>query len=346
MMVSMIQSISPDSDQASSWPGTGISCRTAAPDSWLAPGHPNRVAPRKRPFHTIIPGFVTRDGEPVMTLGLMGGSMQPQGHTQLMVRMPTTARIRSGSGCSRFRIIAGCRSLSNRESRPERSAHWPGKAIRFVSVQAEESGFGCQPAHPSLSGGYAAARTPARQPRRRLLIPGWETDNPWCGQSRTVISHAMRTSTTAPSVRARSANSAEIPADHRCLPVRKGRLPGRAAVHRKKPAGSVHQHRFFLPRRPRHPQRELDQLIDWGHRFFELPPEQKMKLHIGRSNSGQGYVTPGGRDAVANPDKAADLKERFIMSARSFRASQSRAVSMPANRGGPTRASCPVSRNL
>ena len=53
----------------------------------LDPAHPNAYEPGKRPFHTIIPAFVKKDGAPFMTLGLMGGGMQPQGHVQVLINM-------------------------------------------------------------------------------------------------------------------------------------------------------------------------------------------------------------------------------------------------------------------
>jgi len=53
----------------------------------LDPAHPNAYEPGKRPFHTIIPAFVKKDGTPFMTLGLMGGGMQPQGHVQVLINM-------------------------------------------------------------------------------------------------------------------------------------------------------------------------------------------------------------------------------------------------------------------
>jgi gamma-glutamyltranspeptidase / glutathione hydrolase len=87
MMVSFIQSNFSGFGSGVVVPGTGISLQNRGSGFKTKPDHANVVAPRKRPFHTIIPGFVTRNGQPLMSFGVMGGSMQAQGHMQVMSRL-------------------------------------------------------------------------------------------------------------------------------------------------------------------------------------------------------------------------------------------------------------------
>ncbi|MBO1113446.1 gamma-glutamyltransferase [Bordetella petrii] len=87
MMISFIQSNYMGFGSGVVVPGTGISLQNRGVGFSMDPKSPNVVDGGKRPFHTIIPGFLTRGGKPVMSFGVMGGDMQPQGHLQTVVRM-------------------------------------------------------------------------------------------------------------------------------------------------------------------------------------------------------------------------------------------------------------------
>ncbi|HEV7373065.1 gamma-glutamyltransferase family protein, partial [Arenibaculum sp.] len=108
MMVSYIQSNYNGFGSGVVVPGTGISLQNRGAGFTLEPGYPNRVGPAKRPFHTIIPGFLMRDGEPLMSFGLMGGPMQAQGHLQMVLRTQAWGQNpQTASDAPRWRVVKG-----------------------------------------------------------------------------------------------------------------------------------------------------------------------------------------------------------------------------------------------
>jgi gamma-glutamyltranspeptidase/glutathione hydrolase len=86
-MVSLIQSNYRGMGSGMTPPGLGFVLQDRGQLFVLAEGHPNSFAPGKRPFHTIIPSFITKEGKPWISFGVMGGGMQPQGHAQIVMNL-------------------------------------------------------------------------------------------------------------------------------------------------------------------------------------------------------------------------------------------------------------------
>ncbi|OGA25844.1 MAG: gamma-glutamyltransferase [Betaproteobacteria bacterium RIFCSPLOWO2_02_FULL_65_24] len=158
MMVSMIQSNFSGFGSGVVVPDTGISLQNRGAGFSLRPGHPNEAGPGKRPFHTIIPGFVTRAGKPFMTLGLMGGSMQPQGHTQLMVRIADYAQNpQAAIDAPRFRVVHGL-EVNVEPGFPQQTLdELTRRGHRIVALPAGYMDFGCSQLILRLDDAYLAA---------------------------------------------------------------------------------------------------------------------------------------------------------------------------------------------
>ena len=141
----------------------GISLQNRGGTFVLEPGHPNQVGPKKRPYQTIIPAFVTKDGKPVMSFGVMGGTMQPQGHAQVMVRVADYGQSpQAACDGPRFRIVQGM-DVSVEAALPAATVEeLRRRGHRIVSMPDDYNQFGCAQLIWKLDGGYYAASDPRR----------------------------------------------------------------------------------------------------------------------------------------------------------------------------------------
>jgi gamma-glutamyltranspeptidase / glutathione hydrolase len=162
VMVSMIQSNYMGFGSGVVVPGTGISLQNRGANFAAAQGHPNRVGPGKRPYHTIIPAFVTKDGAPVMSFGVMGGMMQPQGHVQVMVRIADHGQ-NPQAACDgpRFRWVQGLQVSCERGFPPSTLDELRRREHELIVVDDYDQFGSCQ-AIWRLDDGYLAVSDPRR----------------------------------------------------------------------------------------------------------------------------------------------------------------------------------------
>jgi gamma-glutamyltranspeptidase/glutathione hydrolase len=158
MMVSFIQSNYMGFGSGVVVPGTGISLQNRGHCFTLDPTHPNCVAPGKRPFHTIIPGFLSKDGQPQMSFGVMGGNMQPQGHLQTLVRMLSySQQPQAACDAPRWKVNRGL-SVDMETSMPRQTvAELVARGHQVEAIDDSYMDFGSGQFIWKLKDGYVAA---------------------------------------------------------------------------------------------------------------------------------------------------------------------------------------------
>ncbi|MBK6864326.1 MAG: gamma-glutamyltransferase family protein [Ideonella sp.] len=167
MMVSFIQSNYMGFGSGVVVPGYGVSLQNRGHGFSLDAASPNVVAPGKRPFHTIIPGFLTRDGRPLMSFGVMGGNMQPQGHVQTLVRMLDHAQNpQAACDAPRWRFNQGLDINVERGMNPATVQGLADRGHRFDEISDSYQDFGAgqfiwRLGDPAVEG-YVAASDPRR----------------------------------------------------------------------------------------------------------------------------------------------------------------------------------------
>jgi len=158
MMVSYIQSNYSGFGSGVAVPGTGIHLQNRGLGFTLEPGHPNQVGPRKRPFHTIIPGFLMKGNEPLMSFGVMGGPMQAQGHLQMVVRTQLYGQNpQAASDAPRWRYVSGLNVAIETTMAPEAISGLEERGHQITREEPDTSfGFGGAQLIHRLDEGYVA----------------------------------------------------------------------------------------------------------------------------------------------------------------------------------------------
>ena len=162
MMVSMIQSNYESFGSGVVAAGTGIALQNRGAGFVATSGHPNQVGPRKRPRHSILPAFVTRGDQPVMSFGVMGTTMQPQGHVQVLARIADHGQ-NPQAACDgpRFRWVQGMHVAVEDGFPPATVDELRGRGHQIVSVD-DYSAFGACQAIWRLEDGYLAVSDPRK----------------------------------------------------------------------------------------------------------------------------------------------------------------------------------------
>jgi gamma-glutamyltranspeptidase / glutathione hydrolase len=158
-MVSFIFSIYDTFGSGITVPGYGFVLNDRGALFSLDPHSPNRIAPGKRPFHTLLPGFVMKDGQPRMAFGLMGGSQQAQGHVQVLIDLiDLGANLQAASDAARFSHAQADNTLSLESNLYELvGAKLAAMGHRVVAANGGEMGGFQAIARLPGGAGYAAA---------------------------------------------------------------------------------------------------------------------------------------------------------------------------------------------
>lgn len=165
MMVSFIQSNYAGFGSGVVVPGTGISLQNRGAGFSLDPDSPNCVGPNKRPFHTIIPGFLMGPDGPLMSFGVMGGPMQAQGHVQMVLRTQIWGQDpQMAVDAPRWRVTEGL-GVACEDTMPKATLDALTAKGHVISLEAPDNAFGFGGAQLICTlpgGGYAAGSDPRK----------------------------------------------------------------------------------------------------------------------------------------------------------------------------------------